>query len=384
MTKTIVSLEDLYFAFCSNQSVKKKAIVGLILSSGMNAKTISKLTLKDFVIACDSYDENDTNVLNKLLKKNPRKIVPCWHIESEKRITFNTPETTQLIFLYLKETFNNKVYNLDEYLFDKNENNISRNVTSFKKYLMNIKNIDKNYFRPKYLQNTFEQICEEHIINMDKTSKSNLINLFQGKTDEDNPFYIKAMKDSDSVRKYYFDLIPYLTVNLYDFENQYELYYKKILEKQNLDKCEIINTYYDIHLKKDLKLEYPDELLLLEHAYKIGKDKQFINSENCLSKLFKKALVCLKLENNHFFDNYNYNHCYSEPTNIQLLTKDIITSIENLKVTELIGISDEELRRIVMQNVVRSKAYTANLNYDDAGYFIARILFKIIDEENII
>ena len=170
------------------------------------------------------------------------------HIKSENRITFNTPETTQLIFLYLKETFNNKTYNLNDCLFNKDDSKISGYVTVFKEYLMKIKKIDKGYFRPKYLQHTFEQVCEEHIINMDETSKSNLISLFQGKTDENNPFYIKAMENIDYVRKYYVDLIPYLTVNAYDFKNQYGLY-KNTLEKQELDANRIIETYYDLHLK---------------------------------------------------------------------------------------------------------------------------------------
>lgn len=38
-----------------------------------------------------------------------------------------------------------------------------------------------------------------------------------------------------------------------------------------------------------------------------------------------------------------------------------------------------------MKNVVSSKAYNArDIGYDVAGNFIAQILFKIIDEENII
>lgn len=91
----IISIEDVYTAFCSSKPTLYKAVSGLIFSSTMSPSTIAELTLNDFLVACGEYfDEDEEKSVENLLKKNPWKIIPYWKLKSKKIITFNTPETT--------------------------------------------------------------------------------------------------------------------------------------------------------------------------------------------------------------------------------------------------------------------------------------------------
>ena len=67
----VIELEDIYTALSSSKPTLYKAIVSLIFSSSMSTSTISRLTLYDFLYACDEYFEaEEEKIFDNLLKKN--------------------------------------------------------------------------------------------------------------------------------------------------------------------------------------------------------------------------------------------------------------------------------------------------------------------------
>lgn len=157
MSETL-SLDELYVAMCSSKPTLYKAILGLIFSSGMAPATLSKLTLNDFLVACkDYFQETENKTLKNLLKKDPWKIIPCWKLKSRNIITFNTPETTFFLFLYLKEKRMDDLDNLEYPLFKTGKNNfltsskISAHVTEFNSVLNLFNGNYGNRFKSKNL-----------------------------------------------------------------------------------------------------------------------------------------------------------------------------------------------------------------------------------------
>ena len=66
----VIELEDIYTALSSSKPTLYKAIVSLIFSSSMSTSTISRLTLYDFLYACDEYFEaEEEKIFDNLLKK---------------------------------------------------------------------------------------------------------------------------------------------------------------------------------------------------------------------------------------------------------------------------------------------------------------------------
>ena len=191
----VIELEDIYTALSSSKPTLYKAIVSLITSSSMTTSTLSKLTLYDFLYACDEYFEVDEEkTFDNLLKKDPWKIIPCWKLKSEKRITFSTPESTFFVYLYLKEKRRDDLDNLNNPLFKRGDNNFltSSKISSYVTQFNEILGTEKNYFKSKNLINTFDYICNTHF-NFDKSYKDNLINLFEGKMSDNKLFgqYLK-------------------------------------------------------------------------------------------------------------------------------------------------------------------------------------------------
>lgn len=115
----IPNLKDIKVAV-DNSSIRNKAIILLMASSGIRSSDIRKFKVSDFTRATSEY--HNSNSIEDLLDGNYYKdIVPCWDFTPWKTrksgnicITFNTPETTEALIRYLK-TRNN--LQEDDYLF---------------------------------------------------------------------------------------------------------------------------------------------------------------------------------------------------------------------------------------------------------------------------
>ena len=222
----IISIEDVYTALCSSKPTLYKAVAGLIFSSTMSPSTIAELTLNDFLVACCEYfDEDEEKSVENLLKKDPWKIIPYWKLKSKNIITFNTPETTFYLFLYLKEKRMDDLNNLANPLFKRGKNNfltsskISSYVTEFNT-ILNLFNEDYgNKFKSKNLIVTFEEIYDKQMY-IEIENKNNLIKLFEGKLANNSKFYRYAVKNPYKIKEYYMRLVPYLTARYYTLNNQ--------------------------------------------------------------------------------------------------------------------------------------------------------------------
>ena len=219
----IIPINDIYVMLCSSKPTLYKAILSLIQSSGMTTTNLSTLTLNDFLNACEEYfDKNEEKTFEILLNKDPWDIIPCWKLKNDKKITFNTPETTFHIFMYLKEKRQKDFDDLSNPLFKSGNNNflkankISSYITEFNKIL----NYEKGYFKSKNLIKTFENICKQHL-NLEQNYKTDIINLFiKGNV----KYYNQFNNNYSEIKQYYKRLIPFLTVRTFDFNKQFNIY----------------------------------------------------------------------------------------------------------------------------------------------------------------
>ncbi len=106
--------------------VKYKAIILLMMSSGMGASEVINLTFKDFLRSLDLNENKmvDIDELEDLLQKRSEyDLIPTWKIRRYKTkmpyFTFSSPESTQAIINYLRdETYRNRYFDsVDDWLF---------------------------------------------------------------------------------------------------------------------------------------------------------------------------------------------------------------------------------------------------------------------------
>lgn len=125
----LATIEDIQLAVESTNNIRNKAIILLIISSGMRRGAVVDLTIADFIEATKDY-HNSNNIQTILEMKNFRNIVPAWLFFPSKTeeydnvcLTFNTPECTEYIIKYLKTRKNLK---LEDSLFDLGKQGVSR------------------------------------------------------------------------------------------------------------------------------------------------------------------------------------------------------------------------------------------------------------------
>ena len=375
MSETI-SLDDIYIAMCSSKPTLYKAVLGLILSSGMTPITLSKLTLNDFLVACNDYfQETEDKTLQNLLKKDPWKIIPCWKIKTKNIFTFNTPETTFYLFLYLKEKRMDDLNNLDYPLFKSGKNNfltsskISSYVTEFNAIIKLFNENYENKFKSKNLIATFEDIYDKNML-IEVNNKNNLLKLFEGKLSNNSKFYRASMKDQQKIKDYYKILIPFLTAREFNLNHE-NFNDKKIISP-------IIQDFYVTELKEELDLDYAQEQLLCKFAEDLTKNDSFNNDQTYLEKLFKKALVKLKVHYYDFEKNIKLFYVEKNP-NPEVYAKRIEKDIYILGIYDLIKISRDEMSKFLINHIVRQNYYDKNMFGYEAKRIIKEVSYELID-----
>lgn len=377
----VIELEDIYTALSSSKPTLYKAIVSLITSSSMTTSTLSKLTLYDFLYACDEYFEVDEEkTFDNLLKKDPWKIIPCWKLKSEKRITFSTPESTFFVYLYLKEKRRDDLDNLNNPLFKRGDNNFltSSKISSYVTQFNEILGTEKNYFKSKNLINTFDYICNNHF-NFDKSYKNNLINLFEGKM-SDNKLFGQYLKNSNEIKKDYEYIIPYLTARYYNFDKELLEYYL-VFKNENINKKDVISNYYRCNLEEELQLSYSQSKLLCKFAQDLSDNDSLLTNESYLDKVFKKALVKLIIFNHDFtYLNFDLEDIFPE---IKLNRRAQIFEIliSQLKINKYFEIDKDNIHRTCIDYLVDNDLYGNVILVSNMPKIAEKILFKLIDDE---
>lgn len=377
----LISLDDVYIALSSSKPTLYKAIVSLILSSSMGASTLSKLTLYDFLYACDEYfEDNEDKTICNLLKKDPWEIVPCWKLKSQGIITFSTPESTFYLFLYLKEKRMDDFDNLNNPLFRRGDNNfltankISSCVTEFNKVL----GTDKNYFKSKNLINTFESICNTHFY-FDEEYKNKLMDLFEGKISNKSKYFHEYLKYSNEIKKDYESLIPYLTAR----ESNFEKFLKYYLTYNNkkVNKTDVILKYYQNNIEEKLHLSYDQSKLLCKLAQDLAIDDSLLSNDFYLNKVFKKAIVKLSIINHDF--SYLEFELEDILPGIKLTQRAHIFKvlISQLNIDEYFEINLDEVYRTCIDYLVDHNMYNSVITISNMPNIAEKILFRLIDEE---
>ena len=380
----IISLEDVYTAMCSSKPTLYKAVAGLIFSSTMTPSTIAELTLNDFLVACDEYfDEDEEKSLVNLLKKDPWKIIPNWKLKSKNIFTFNTPETTFYLFLYIKEKRMKDLNNLENPLFKSGKNNfltsskISSYVTEFNAVLNLFNEGYGNKFKSKNLIATFEEIYDKQMYIGIK-NKNNLINLFEGKLANNSKFYRYAVKNPHKIKEYYNMLVPYLTSRSYNLD-KFKINGMNDKKKISL----IVKDFYNAELKDDLNLDYTQGQLLCKFAVGLSKYVPFSNDELYLNKLFKKAIIKLKVYNHDFMDGWgNLLHYVDKNSNPEIYAMKLEEDSYNLGVYDVIKVSRDDLKKLFINYVIENNYYNKFMRDSEAEMIIKKVCYNLIDYED--
>ena len=119
----LITMEHIRKIVNNTSNIKYKAIITLAASSGLRAGDIRRLTINDFIEATKEYhrSKNINDVLHEL---GGHQIIPTWEFFSEKTnehtITFNTPECSEYVLIYLKSR--NELNNNDKLFLNQSQN----------------------------------------------------------------------------------------------------------------------------------------------------------------------------------------------------------------------------------------------------------------------
>ncbi|KZX16718.1 phage integrase family protein [Methanobrevibacter cuticularis] len=241
--KDIPSWDDVKKSLDFCKSIRDKALVLLIATSGMRGGDIVSLTIQDFLEATSIYKHKSK--LDKLLSKNPYEIIPCYDFFPEKTkkegnlcITFNTGECSYFIFEHLKERIKEGcTVELESPLFISNGSSSDFISADWLRRILKTLNAtlnlgkDKNglygKFRGHNLRKLFSTTCRQNITNVvvkaDKYSELDVVSIFTGHAPPNmsNSDVYDAVDSEDSfdsyLRKNYEALIPYLTIDKTQF-----------------------------------------------------------------------------------------------------------------------------------------------------------------------
>lgn len=121
-TDSMIQKEHIEKAY-DRADVKYKAIIKLIMSSGMGASEITNLTYKDFLNSLNlQEDKSPQKIREEINSRENIDKIPCWKIRRYKTkmpyFTFSSPESVEAILNYLDDMESRERYiTPDMYLF---------------------------------------------------------------------------------------------------------------------------------------------------------------------------------------------------------------------------------------------------------------------------
>ncbi len=202
-------------------NTKFKAIILLMMSSGMGASEIRHLTFKDFIDS-QKIKVKEPFEIDELLEKleSQRNEIGTWSIRRFKTnmpyVTFNSPESTAAIIEYLHyrtehRSPNKHVKNIDDFLFEARGNQMSlRGIMAYFERLNDRCNFGylgrQRFFRSHGLRKFFASTLKNH--GMDTVDAEWLIG---HKLHPVTGTYIKP--DIYRLKKDYTDVLPYLSLS---------------------------------------------------------------------------------------------------------------------------------------------------------------------------
>lgn len=219
-----------------HSNIKYRAIILLMMSSGMGSSEIRNLTLKDYLdsLKITKYDLSDVGELTKKLKQREKEI-PTWSIRRFKTgmpyVTFSSPESVKAINDYIDHRYEKgrTFKDIDDYLFENNGVQMRK-----KSMVANFARINdlcgfgffkrQRFFRSHALRKFFASTLKNNGID-NLTSEwliGHKINII---TDA----YIKP--DIYRMKKDYLDVLPHLSLEEVETKTVHSPEYQDLLEK---------------------------------------------------------------------------------------------------------------------------------------------------------
>lgn len=332
------------------KSPRDRAAILFCATTGLRVSDVVSRKISDLIEACEIYfEEDEPRTIETLLSKDPDNIVPCWELNPQKTenhsnltLTYNTPETTALIFDYLnyrialnEENGRGSEIGLDEPLFASqrggflNELSLQKQCSVINEKMGGEKDKNGLYgkFRLHNLRKLFKTTCRRNLqsitLNSDKTFDGDVISLFTGHITPNNPLadVYEAVEDDshDSyIRKIYQALIPYLSI--------YPTETKAFKEQQYLEMEEKIGTLEeqsqlkDVEYQRDLD-EKNREIELLRQQLE-QQSQQIEQTSQTLTSITKEKTYNTILEaiNNYVFENLFIDNPQEEDLIVYLAT----------------------------------------------------------------
>lgn len=214
-------------------NIEYKAIILLMMSSGMGSAEIRDLKIRTYLDAqnIEATDFNN-NILTLIHEKE--KNIPIWSIRRIKTgmpyVTYSSPESNRAINEYLEDRLIKRDIELDDYLFETEGNKISKDT--FSKYFARINDTaglgkykKQRFFRSHHLRKYFASTL--HNNGMDYLDAEWLIGHSVKNTTD---IYIKP--DIYRLKKEYMDILPVLcledmetvTIESPEFQELKEMY----------------------------------------------------------------------------------------------------------------------------------------------------------------
>ena len=315
------------------KSPRDKAIIAFAATTGFRVSDITNFTIGDLIEACSIYfEENEEQTLENLLTKNPLNICPCWDIDPQKTedkgniaITFNTPETSVLIWEYLKYRIElndrngrGRIISEDEALFkSQTGNHLDPNTVEVMCSDINGKmggEKDKNgiygKFRIHNLRALFKTTCKinlKHVnADLDIPIGAEIVDLFLGHSRDALAYVYEAVPEDEAngyIRQVYEGLIPYLSISRKTEVNKFSSKeYQEFEEyKKDVDnefKTREINYQRQIDDLTKENAIFREKLENVENSVKETSDK--VNNLNAK----KEGTKIKKLIRDYYYENH--------------------------------------------------------------------------------
>ena len=196
-----------------------KAIIALILSSGMQPRFIRNLTFDQVLNSCDHFfEEGESKTIENLLKKDPTKdnLIACFNIgtENSPRITCCTPEALKLLFqyMYYRPKNNEKRVFLNTAGTVLTQNYISDTLSKLCNDVPKYGDCEVPEITARSLRARFLYICNEYL---EWPDKDNVINLMNGSRSVRNQnFYEDVLNDKQILIDAYMPIVDRLSLSM--------------------------------------------------------------------------------------------------------------------------------------------------------------------------
>jgi hypothetical protein len=324
-----IRLKEIFIAI-SLSSIRDKAIISLISSSGMKIRELSLLKVKDALISCN------VDSIDSLLNINTSNTIPCWKITSKRgkqKILCSTPESLFYLVTYLKERRLDDNFDESDLLF---VNSAGGSIEShdpagiFRKHnnILQTDNPNLEDFTSENVRKFFADTCHDNLYI--KTSiKEDLINMFMNGSSDSDLF---NRIDQDNLINFYKEIIPFLTSKYYDS------YYYDEYANDSLDIQKIVQNYYNKVKTDEL---YGDERLC-DIACTLAKYKklEFFIHEKYLDSLFKLSKIKLILLDSQYSKELSSKSIIPKKNSIYEKSHGVYQITKELGIIELIDNKD--------------------------------------------